>query len=79
MYEVISSNPNQKGGFVTKIQGNQTTVFGAKKVTYYVSGTLQLTVGQQVKLDINEWKIATYPFANPETGEIMELKWLHLK
>lgn len=83
-FTVIQSNPNNKGGFVTKIQRvvSSSTVFGEKtsKLTYYVSGSKQLPVDSKVSLDIErDWRVATYPFANPETGEIMELKWLHLK
>jgi hypothetical protein len=45
-FKVISSNPNSKGGFVTKILSETVisdSIFGdkTKKDTYYISGTNQ--------------------------------------
>lgn len=82
-FKIVSSNPNSKGGFVTKLQNSVTvsTIFGdkTKSETYYVSGPRQMPIGESVDLDLNEWGIVTYPFTNPETGEVIDLKWLTLK
>jgi len=86
-FTVISSNPNQKEGFVTKLSCEtvKETVFGKKvcRETYYVSGSKQMPKDSKIDLDISEWRVAQYPFAavNGDTGEVtnMELKWLHVK
>jgi hypothetical protein len=82
-FNIVSSNPNSKGGFVTKLTNSVTvpTIFGdkTKSETYYVSGSLQMTIGESVDLDLDAWSIVTYPFTNPDTGEVIDLKWLTLK
>lgn len=86
-FKIISSNSNQKEGFVTKLysETKQTTVFGdkMKRETYYVSGTKQMEKDSEIELDLNNWRIQTYPFVttDEQTGEIvtMNLNWLHLK
>ena len=82
-FTVISSNPNQEGGFVTKIRHSfeKKTEFGMKKsvLTLYVSGSEQLTEGNKVQINPQDWTIKEYPYALPDTGEIVNLKWLHLK
>lgn len=84
-FKVIQSNPNSKGGFVTKLQCETTInhpIFGlkSKKETYYISGSKQLDAGVEISLDVNkEFKVSEYPFHSEETGETIQLKWLHLK
>jgi len=83
-FKVLSSTPNQKQGFVTKIQRETkaNTPFGTKvkKETYYVSGTEQLAKDSDVEVNMDMFRVQTYPFMpDPATGEIMDLKWLHLK
>lgn len=87
---VIQSNPNQKGGFVTKMQREtvvEDSIFGAKtkKETLYVSGSKQVTVGTEVADDHIKanYRIEEHPseLIDEKTDEIvkMNLKWLHLK
>jgi hypothetical protein len=38
-----------------------------------------MTIGESVDLDLDAWSIVTYPFTNPDTGEVIDLKWLTLK
>ena len=82
-FNVIASNPNKKGGFVTKIQHSVVSddVFGMRhQETYYVSGTKQVAVGTVISLDVDKFRIATYPYVpDTTTGEVINLKWLHLK
>ena len=82
-FNVIASNPNKKGGFVTKIQISVVSddVFGMRhQETYYVSGTKQVAVGTVVPLDIDTYRVAVYPYVpDASTGEVINLKWLHLK
>lgn len=78
-FTVIQSNPNSKGGFVTKLSTTVATPFGAKVATYYVSGTKKLEPETKVELDMNDWTIATHTMENPSTGEQFEGKWLHVK
>ena len=83
-FKVISSNPSNEGkSFVTKI--NRSTVvktFAGDKVkneTYYISGSNQLTVDTEVEVDLGMFNVVEHPFESPATGEIIQLKWLHLK
>lgn len=81
---VISSNPSNEGKtYVTKIQGNKTVnVLGVNKVssiTYYISLPEQVKVGAEFDIDLTQFNITEHPFEHPETGEIIQLKWLHIK
>ena len=79
---IIQSNPNSTGGFVTKLQ-NETIVstpFGdkTKKLTYYVSGSKQMTPNTAITIDMSMFKIGEHEMSNPSTGEVFMAKWLHL-
>ncbi len=81
---VISSNPSNEGKtYVTKIQGNKTVnVLGVNKVssiTYYISLPEQVKVGAEFDINLGDFNITEHPFEHPETGEIIQLKWLHIK
>ncbi len=82
---VIQSKANQKGGFVTKMSGEISVndeIFGTKKskITYYISGTNQLKEGTEIPFAalFPRYKVEEHPFVNEETGEVIQLKWLHL-
>ena len=81
-FNIIQSNPNSKGGFVTKLQQKTTVVtpFGDKDkvVTYYVSGSKQMTPDTKIAIDMAMFKIGEHEMSNPSTGEIFMAKWLHL-
>lgn len=84
-FKVISSNPNQKGGFVTKLQ-RETVVsdplFGDKKKreTFYISGTKQVAIDTLVPNSnlFPTYRVEEHKMVNPETGEEFMGKWLHL-
>lgn len=87
---VIKSNPNQKGGFVTKMQRETTiddAIFGnkVKKETLYVSGSKQVDIGVEVADEHIKatYRIEEHPseMIDDKTGDkiVMNLKWLHLK
>lgn len=81
---VEQSNPNEKGGFVTKLVSKTQVDLGIlgkkeKKETFYISSTKQVKPETAVELDMDMFRVAEYPFENPETGEEIMLKWLHLK
>ena len=85
-FKVISSNPSNEGKtFVTKLSTEvmiDDELFGQKKgkLTYYVSGTKQLTIGQEIpesKL-FPKFRVEEHDMINPETGESFKGKWLHL-
>lgn len=82
-FSVKSSNPNSKGGFVTKLNHTTAveTVFGTKtkSETYYVSGSKQLSVDSEISIELSDWKITEHSMINPESGETFMGKWLHLK
>lgn len=82
-FKVISSNPNQTGGFVTRISSEKKVVddlMGEKlvKETYYLSGSKQLVVGVEVNVDLGKYVIREHPMLNPATQEEYMGKWLHL-
>ena len=89
-FKVIQSNPNQKGGFVTKMQREtvvEDSIFGAKtkKETLYVSGSKVVEAGVEVSdehIKAN-YRIEEHPseMIDDKTGNkiVMNLKWLHLK
>lgn len=84
-FKVIQSNPNAKGGFVTKIQRETIVadaIFGdkVKKETYYISGTKQVPVDTEVPAShIAQYRVEQHPGVNPSTGEEIMLNWLHCK
>ena len=83
-FTVISSNPSNEGTtFVTKIQGNKVVnVLGVNKtsqVTYYISLPQQVEVNKEFDVDLSQFNIVERPFESPTTGEIIQLKWLHIK
>lgn len=85
-FKVIQSKPTKKPGlFFTKIQSKApvTTsmgIFGQrtteKQETYYVFGNTQMPVNGDIQLDINQWVVEQQPFTLPETGEVVQLKYL---
>jgi len=82
---VISSNPNQKGGFVTKMSGEVSVkdpIFGDKKtkVTFYISAPNQIKEGTEIAYGniFPMYKVAEHQMINPATGEAFDGKWLHL-
>ena len=83
-FKVIQSNPNSKGGFVTKLQ-RQTVVnhpiFGdkTKSETFYISASKQLTVGDEIPEEaLKDFKVRENKMINPDTGEEFMGKWLTL-
>lgn len=89
-FVVTQSNPNQKGGFVTKMVREtivKDPIFGdkTKKETLYISSSKQVEEGTEVpQKHIDEhFNIVEHPseMLDEKTGEIitMNLKWLHLK
>jgi hypothetical protein len=83
-YKAIQSNPNSKGGFVTKLQCEsivKDAIFGdkVKKDTLYISGTNQVPVGTEVSESalFPKYHIVEHPMINPETQEEFMSKWLH--
>jgi hypothetical protein len=84
-FKVLQSNPNQKGGFVTKLQCEEIVadaIFGDKKrtVTYYISAPKQLAINQEISEDkiFPKYKVVEHKMINPETNEEFMGKWLHL-
>lgn len=83
-FKVLSCNPNQDGKFVWKLQtSKKVTTFGVEKVvtrTYYIGGMpVEVAVDSIIQEDMSKFEIKEYPFANPDTGEVIPLKWLHAK
>lgn len=84
-FKAIQSNPNQKGGFVTKFQREiivEHPLFGIKKKseTYYVSGSKQIQVDLEVSQKdlFNGMTVREHEMVNPSTGETYIGKWLSL-
>lgn len=88
LFTVVTCNPNQKEGFVFKLEVNEeVSAFGMKKNikrTYYIGGMpAAVAVGATFEEDMNNFEIKerSYEFDNEETGnkETIWLKWLHVK
>ena len=74
-FKVISSNPNSKQGFVTKLQQEvvvKDAIFGdkTKKTTYYISGSNQLTIGQEIAAShlFPKFKVEEHKMIDPTNG-----------
>lgn len=83
-FTVISSNPSNKGEtHVSKLYRESTvaTFVGdkIKKETLYISGPKQLKADSKVTVDMGIFRIEERPFTNPDNGEVIMCKWLHLK
>lgn len=83
-FTIKSSKPNDKGNITTIINSTRVeeTVFGNKKIseTFYVSSDKQLTEGEEININLSDWKIKeqTTPYTD-EAGEKIKINWLHLK
>ena len=83
-FVVIQSNPNAKGGFVTKIQRKtqvEHPIFGIKEKseTFYISASKQLEKGFSIsEADIKGFKVREHEMVNPNSGETFMGKWLTL-
>jgi hypothetical protein len=82
--KVVSCNPSNEGKtFVVKAQGLKTVnAFGINKTsttTYYISLPEAVAVGGEFDVDMSQFNISEHPFEHPESGEIIQLKWLHIK
>lgn len=84
-FTVISSNPSNEGKtFVWKLESVfATKAFGITKSvkrTFYI-GNMPVAgeIGAKIVEDINRFEIKEREYAHPETGEVMLLKWLHVK
>lgn len=80
------SNPNQKGGYVTKLVREtivKDPIFGekTKKETLYISGSKQIPNDTEVPAEHieNNFVVREHEMMNPDTGEVFMGKWLHLK
>ena len=78
----VTSNGNR----IVKMQHKTevATVLGTmwKSETYYAAikaDSVSVTKDQQIELDPSQFTVTERPFANPETGEEIMLKWLSLK
>jgi len=84
-FVATQSNPNSKGGFVTKLQAEtiiKSAIFGdkVKKETYYISGSKQVDVGTKIQESelFPLYKVQDHEMINPQSGEVFMGKWLHL-
>lgn len=91
--QVLRVTPNQRGGFVTKFrQETIENIAGFEKrsqLTYYMSSTKhpvkELTEDGEpvaptfVDLPMDKLRIEEHEGLNPSTGELIPLKWLHLR
>lgn len=83
-YKVLQSNPNSKGGFVTKLQCESIVsddIFGdkVKKDTLYISSTKQVPLDTEIPESslFPKYRIEEHEMKNPDTDEVFMGKWLH--
>jgi len=85
-FKVLQSNEKETepGLFITKVQTSKQVadpIMGKKEVkrTYYFKGSIQHTVGSELPIDLANYNVQEHEGLNPQTGEAIMLKWLHVK
>lgn len=84
-FEVTKCTPSNEGKtFVwTLVYTTLAKVFGIEKTvkrTYYIGGMpSEIPVGTKLSESMDRFEVKEYPFPHPESGEVMMLKWLHVK
>lgn len=84
-FTITQSTPSNEGKtFVWKLEANFVVkAFGVEKSVrrvFYIGGMpIEGVIGSIVKEDLNNFTIVERAWPNPETGEKMLLKWLHVK
>jgi hypothetical protein len=84
-FKVVGSSPSNEGKtHVWKLLVEELVkVFGVEKTikrTYYIGGmTAEGKEGTIIEEDMNRFVVTPREFVNPETAEVMTLKWLHAK
>lgn len=88
LFTVISATPTEdKLGFIVKLQTKEdksiSTPFGHKtstvQSTYYMKLDTAPAIGFQAEFDIATMNVVEREFTIPDSGEIVQLKWLHIK
>lgn len=84
--KVVQCNEKEKtpGVFITKVQDLKKIkdpIMGEKEVKkhYYFKGTIQHKEGAELPIDLSNYNVVEHPGINPETGDAIMLKWLHVK
>lgn len=76
-------NKTTNGNFIHKIVSEKkVTVLGIEKInkiTYYVALPAAAKVGSEHEINLDLFNVVERPFEVPDTGEVIMLKWLHIK
>jgi hypothetical protein len=83
-FTIAQSNPNKTGGYVWKLTTEFVSkVFGIEKLvkrTFYIGNMpVEGVVNTKIKQDMDAFEVKEYAFQHPDTGEMLNLKWLHVK
>jgi hypothetical protein len=83
-FEVAKCTKNEQGNYVWKLVCNSVEkVFGVEKPvkrTYYIGNMMkEAPVGTKFVEDLDNFNIKQYDYPHPETGEVLNLSWLHVK
>lgn len=83
-FTVVKSTPNKTGGHVWKLEAKDVVkCFGVEKTvkrTYYIGGMpAEGKLGTEIVENMSNFEVKEYEFAHPESGEMMNLKWIHIK
>jgi hypothetical protein len=84
-FKVVACNPSNEGKtYVWKLViETKATVFGIEKNvkrTFYIGGMpASVEIGKEFTEDLSKFTVTERPFEQPETGEVIMLKWLHVK
>ena len=82
----VSEKPTENGNLIVKLSIDEMVETGLGKerraVSYYKAveaESIKVAEGDEVELDIADYNVVERPFEHPESGDILQLKWLHLK
>ena len=86
-FKCISCTASTNGGFIAKLQAKSVktaSIFGVTKTveaseTYYLKVDGKIPEGTEDVLPLELFNIVERPFILEDTGEEIQLKWLHLK
>ena len=82
----VSEKATENGNLIVKLSVDELveTDLGEERraISYYKAvkaESIKVSEGDEVELDVANYNVVERPFEHPESGDILQLKWLHLK
>lgn len=82
---VVKCTESVNGGYVAKLQSPSEIVvvcglpMQTSQQTYYAKTTVEQAVDTEFDIDLEMFDVNLREYTNPETGELLYLKWLNVK